>query len=186
VASVEAQHYHRLHDQLLIGRKNGYYLSDLCSNGDPSADQCSISALSISDLNSLSSEHLSPHYLVKPSLSQQSQMSSLISQSYHSTSILGKLYDFILELVDQFNLCSPAVKVSTTSDVKEESGTDLDPHLRADFEICCCFNERFDDLLEKQNHLIRRSFTDPLFLVDSSSVKSSYLTTAKHFFSRYF
>jgi hypothetical protein len=38
--------------------------------------------------------------------------------------------------------------------------------------------------MEKQNHVIQRSFTNPSLLVDSSSVKSNYLSTANELFSR--
>ena len=176
--SAEAQYYHRLHDKFLTSRKNGYYLADLCSVDETYEKP---SAVSVSDLDKLSSEYLSPHYLVKSSPSH----CQMPCQSYHSTSILGNLYDFILGLIDQ----SP-VKFSLTG-VKEETTPDhfrasvtLDHHLRADFEICCCFNERFDVLLQKWSHTIQRSFTDPLISVDPSSVKSRYLAIAKEFFSR--
>lgn len=175
--SAEAQYYHRLHDKFLVSRKNGYYLADLCSVDETYQKP---SAVSVSDLDNLSSEYLSPHYLVKSSPSQ------MPCQSYHSTSILGNLHDFILGLIDQSSMKSSlaGVKEETTPDHFRASVT-LDPHLRADFEICCCFNERFDAPLQKRSHTIQRSFVDPLIPVDPSSVKSRYLAIAKDFFSRY-
>jgi hypothetical protein len=191
VESEGAKLYHELHDKLLSSRKNGYYLSGLSAPALPSFHTPALSQREIERLLS-SSEHLSPHYLVKgntppPSSSSSSQVSlsssvsSLSNQCYHSTSALGKLFDLILELLSS---------VPTESRTHSLPPPPLDVELQINFEVCCCTEGRgsrsnvLDD--EQVKHLIDHSTSSSSSPNSSPSVRSLYLQAAHQLFSRSF
>lgn len=208
VDSNEAKYYANLHDKLLESRKNGYYLSSTVHSSsllESSQSQLQLQSQSIStnintniyfkgftkqDFTKLNESTLFPHYLSKP-----------FHQTYHSTSILGKLYDYICESINEVNL-------NSTKNYDDDYNF-IDPSFQLDYKLCCyCMNNLIDEnLITKNNYekidyqiqnCLSSNFTHSLQLSQSSlqssqltqtsqidDIKSSYLQKAKEFFQRY-
>lgn len=159
----DANYFSDLHDKFLDSRKNGFYLTSTQST-------ISLKDFTHKDFIRLNEVNHFPHYLSKS-----------FHETYHSTSILGRLFDCICHSVDDI------IQINETVSV-EESDLLIDSSFRIDYNLCCdCFTADF----VHPHHHHHQEFTQQQPMSQSQSqsqhdeVKSLYLQTAREFFQRF-
>ena len=193
----ETNYYADLHDRLLESRKNGYYLSSSSSSSSFPISASTSTPTSISnitflcltkrDFEQLNDDAYFPHYLSKS-----------FHQTYHSTSILGRLYDIICQSIDQIQLnIPPPNEIDDSSDgISGNNLIMIDSSFQIDYNICCCcFSNLIDrDLIQQQQQQQQERYSQESQTQFSSQLsqstlqrdelKSLYLQTAKEFFHK--